>query len=327
MEPVIAALFESEEPGVRYKTLTGVLGKPAGSPEVWQAQNEVRCSPRVEKMLSEQGADGRLPDHAYQKWTGAHWLLAILADIGYPPGDSRLIPLREDVLAWLLPAPQSAAPWRKKLVIDGRVRTCASQEGNALYAQLALGLADERAGELARGLLAWQWPDGGWNCDKNPPVTRSSFHETITPLRGLVWWARAIGDPAARQAAERAADVFLRRGMFRRLSDGAVMDKYFLTAAYPPGWHYDILFGLKVMAEGGWVTDPRCKEALDVLESMRLPDGGFAPTMRYYKMEKGPRPEKRGSQASLVDWGGTSTVKMNPWVTADALTVLRAAGR
>lgn len=29
----------------------------------------------------------------------------------------------------------------------------------------------------------------------------------------------------------------------------------------------------------------------------------------------------------MVDWGGTSTVKMNPWVTVDALTVLKAAGR
>jgi hypothetical protein len=27
-----------------------------------------------------------------------------------------------------------------------------------------------------------------------------------------------------------------------------------------------------------------------------------------------------------VDWGGTSKVTMNPWVTADALYVLKAAG-
>jgi len=28
-----------------------------------------------------------------------------------------------------------------------------------------------------------------------------------------------------------------------------------------------------------------------------------------------------------ADWGGTSTRRANQWVTADALTVLRAAGR
>jgi hypothetical protein len=31
--------------------------------------------------------------------------------------------------------------------------------------------------------------------------------------------------------------------------------------------------------------------------------------------------------ADYVDWGGTSTKKMNPWVTADALSVLVSAGR
>ena len=30
---------------------------------------------------------------------------------------------------------------------------------------------------------------------------------------------------------------------------------------------------------------------------------------------------------SLVDWGGTSKLRMNEWVTADVLYVLKAAGR
>ena len=83
----------------------------------------------------------------------------MLAELDYPPGDKTLIPLRDQVYAWLLAR-------GKRLVLDGRVRTCASQEGNALYATLALGIADDRAEELASSLMAWQWPDGGWNCDK-----------------------------------------------------------------------------------------------------------------------------------------------------------------
>jgi hypothetical protein len=31
--------------------------------------------------------------------------------------------------------------------------------------------------------------------------------------------------------------------------------------------------------------------------------------------------------AEVVDWGGTSKRLSNPWVTADALSVLKAAGR
>jgi hypothetical protein len=32
-------------------------------------------------------------------------------------------------------------------------------------------------------------------------------------------------------------------------------------------------------------------------------------------------------KAEFVNWGGTSARRMNPWVTADALSVLVAAGR
>lgn len=330
MEKIIDQLLSADEAVIRYKTLRYVVGKEPGSPEVWQAQGQVRCSLLVQRLLQERDPHtGQIPAGAYQKWFGPHWVLVQLADLGYPPGDDSLLPLREQVLDWLLPAGKQGPAFRKKLVVDGRVRTCASQEGNALYALTALGLADERAEMLAQGLITWQWPDGGWNCDKTAVTVRSSFHETITPLRGLVYHARASGSPEARAAAERAADVFLRRRMFRRLSDGEIMNPQFLQPAYPPYWHYDVLFALKVMAEGGWIGDPRCQEALDWLESQRLPEGGFAAGAKYYTWLKNPvAGEKRASTRSLVDWSsGTTGGGMNPWVTVDALAVLKAAGR
>jgi hypothetical protein len=51
--------------------------------------------------LSQRDEEGRIPGGAYRKWDGAHWVLATLADIGYPPGDPSLVPLRDQVLAWL----------------------------------------------------------------------------------------------------------------------------------------------------------------------------------------------------------------------------------
>jgi hypothetical protein len=70
------------------------------------------------------------------------------------------------------------------------------------------------------------------------------------------------------------------------------------------------------MTELGLLADPRCADALDLLESMRLPDGW--PAHATYA---------RGATKDSVDWGGTSTRHANPWVTADATAVLRAAGR
>jgi hypothetical protein len=259
-------------------------------------------------------------------------VLALLADLGYPPGDASLLPLRDQVYEqWLSPdharerACDTEAAVRKARpgvpILRGRARRCASQEGNALYATLALGMADERADQLAANLIRWQWPDGGWNCDRKAGATHSSFHETLIPLRGLALHARITGSAASRNAAERAAEVFLKRHMGWRQRDGAVIHPEFVKLHYPPYWHYDLLVGLKVMAEAGFIGDPRCAEALDLLASKRLPDGGFPAEGKYDRVVAAPE-----SNGSLVDWGGTSKRRMNEFVTVDALAVLRASG-
>jgi hypothetical protein len=104
----------------------------------------------------------------------------------------------EQVFGWL------ARPERLKKVpvVDGLARRCASQEGNALAVCTLLGLADdERVALLARSLVTWQWPDGGWSCDQRASDRRSSFHESFAPAWGLYEYARATGDEAAGEAA------------------------------------------------------------------------------------------------------------------------------
>ena len=66
----------------------------------------------------------------------------------------------------------------------------------------------------------------------------------------------------------------------------------------------------------------RDQDALDLLGTKRLPDGGFPAEKKYYRVT-----DRRGSGRSPVNWGGTRKKRMNEFVTADALTVLRAAGR
>ena len=313
---ILQRLLQSGEPSIRYRVLTQILGHEADSTEIRNLQEDIRRSARVQKLLSERNAGGQIPGHPYSKWNGAHWLLATLADLGYPPGDDSLIPLREQVYEWLL-----GAGHRKGVkIIAGRARRCASQEGNALFALHTLGLADERTEGLVEGLRQWQWPDGGWNCDKRLEATHSSFMESLLPLRGLALHARRTGDERSQEAAARTADVFLKRELFKRQSDGSVIDEEFITLHYPWYWHYDILFGLKVMAEAGWLDDERCQAALNLLESKRLADGGFPAQKKYYQSNS-----RAKSGRSLVDWGGTSRTKMNEFVTVEALSVLKAA--
>jgi hypothetical protein len=219
MTTIIETLLASDEPSVRYKVLVHVLGRDPQSAEVRQLPEQIRSSPRVRRLLLERDEAGNLPPHPYTKWIGANWVLADLADIGYPPGDESLIPLRERVYKWLF----GQSHQRRIKTIAGRVRRCASQEGNALYYLLTLGLADERTDELAARLRQWQWPDGGWNCDKRPEAVNSSFMESLIPLRALALHARIAGDRQSQAAAERAAEVFLKRRLYRRQADGSII--------------------------------------------------------------------------------------------------------
>lgn len=313
-------LLNSPEPSIRYQARLHLCGEsPAAADEKQQLQQSIRTSQRVQRLLSERDAEGMIRLHPYHKWNGAHWVLVTLAELDYPAGDNDLIPLREQVYDYLFSAQHIRSI--KQKTIAGRVRMCASIEGNAIYALCKLGLVDERTSELVERLLAWQWPDGGWNCDKNPLAKVSSFCETLLPLRGLAQYARVTQDARAGEAAKQAAEIFLGRRLFRRLSNGAVIDPHFLKLHYPCYWHYDILMALKVLNEAGLIDDPRCEEALDQLRSKQLPDGGFPAEAKYYRVT-----DKSISGRSLVDWGGTSTQHMNPFVTADALVVLKAAG-
>jgi hypothetical protein len=317
-QAVIDRLLHSDDPSVRYKTRVNLLDEDPYSQEMMDLQNQIRTSPRVRGLLAAREPDGSIARHPYSKWDGAHWVLAALSDLNYPAGDEDLLPLRDQVYEWLF----SSQHRQSIRIIDGRARRCASQEGNALYATLALGLADERALELADLLLFWRWPDGGWNCDKKPTANNSSFMETLLPMRGLWLYGCLTGDTKALRAAQQAAEIFLKRRLFRRQKDGEMIYDGFVRLHYPRYWHYDILYGLKTVAEMGQLDDERCQEALDLLESKRLPGGGFPAEEKYYRVAR-----SGASGRSPVDWGGTSKVKMNEFVTVDALFVLKAAGR
>jgi hypothetical protein len=331
---IVNALLKSTEPSIRWKTRVHVLGDDPSSKVTRALQEEIRRSPRVRALLSRSGQLGR-PGTArkvYYKWQGVHWVLASLADVGYPKGDESLHPMRDRVMElWLGPsffnefeARTKAAAYRQRgvPVMQGRYRRCGSQQGNALYSLITLGIADERAAALVERLLHWQWPDGGWNCDRDPAADTSSFMETLLPMLGLSAYARTRKHAAASRAAKEASEVFLRRKLFKRVSDGKVIHQDFVALHYPLYWHYDFLHGLKAMAKIGRIRDTRCADALELLEKKRLPDGGWPAEKRFYKVS----PRTMTANADYVDWGGTAAKRMNEWVTVDALAVLRAAG-
>jgi hypothetical protein len=147
-----------------------------------------------------------------------------------------------------------------------------------------LGLAeDPRVQLLAESLIGWQWPDGGWNCDEKATGYRSFFNESLPPMWGLHQYAAATGDSQARAAAERTAELLLEHRIFRALKTGEPIKESFVTIHSPPFWHYDFFQALVVLTRMGLATDPRARDALDLLEERRLPDGRWRAGAKWWK--------------------------------------------
>ena len=92
-------------------------------------------------------------------------------------------------------------------------------------------------------------------------------------MRGLAAYSatmRGTESDAARAAALRAAEVLLIRRLAYRVTTGELIHPEFAKLHYPLYWHYDVLGGLKGMADLGLLSDERCADALDLLESLRV---------------------------------------------------------
>jgi hypothetical protein len=318
------SLCAHHNPVVAYRARRLLAGESENSAALCELRRAIASSEMAKRLLLALNGERLNP---YRKWQGPHWTLYSLAEIGFPAGDERLLPLRQRVMDWMF-APAFVKPPSTVFFPDQprRPRRCASMEGNAIWSQLALGIVDqEHLPLLVDRLVAFQWPDGGWNCDKRRGARTSSVQETLLPLRGLTHWHRATGDERARRAANRAAAFLLERRLLWRKRDGALIEPEWggpVDKVHYPIRFYDVLSALLVMAEMGMVRDRRCQDALALLERKRLADGTFP--VEWTNVTKANRIETRGTYA---DWGILHRKKGNPLVTVDALYVLRMAGR
>jgi hypothetical protein len=321
-EHLIERLCGSDDPVPAYKA--GLLaGRSSESAEGRALQARIPGSPTARALLRVFEQDEKTLHHVYRKWQGPHWTLTCLALIDYPPGDAALHPLVDRVYDWLFSRhflePPLTAIYPGQ---EDRVRHCASMDGNAIWYSVRLGLENERTRAVVDRLIDWQWPDGGWNCDKRPQATMSSFQESLIPARGLWAYGHAHGHQPALDAAQKVADLVLARRLLWHLRD----DTLIVPAWGPrpdrihyPIQFYDVLFALEVIGELGRIGDPRCANALALLESKRLHDGGFP-----LEEPNAATADQVASRHSYAEWGPSGQRQSNPLVSLTALGVLQA---
>jgi hypothetical protein len=95
---------------------------------------------------------------------------------------------------------------------------------------------------------------------------------------------------------------------------------------YPLYWHCDILQELTILSRAGKLDDPRTKEALDIVEKKRGPDGLWRADDYYWSMRRTPVAKSKvlASNVEVVDWGRKAP---NIMITLNALRTLKAGHR
>ena len=294
-DETVEQLLRSDEPAVRHLARIRLAGESPSPRALGQSH-------LVQALSRDHGV------HPYGKWCGAFWRVVSLVELGVDGTNRAARRALEDALAWL-DSPRWAA------TIDGRVRRHASQEGNGVLAAVRLGLAhDPRVVRLADLLVGSQWPDGGWNCDRKPKASHSSFHESWAPIRGLWAYSQETGDEAAEAAARRGADFLLRHRVYCSERTGQPHETL-ARIRYPSYWHYDVLAGLTTLEGSVGLDDDRATGALDLVASKRRADGTWRVEGRWWK-----RPGSPGSNVEAVDWGSAA----NEVLTIRCLAVLAA---
>lgn len=303
-DAVAARLAAHGDPAVRVLARREFLGDRS-------PHEDVLLSPLVRGLLDGLEDRGVLA-RPYGKWTGAHWRLVSLVELGIPAGHETAVRAAEAVLDLWAARDRLAGV----LVVDGRRRMHASQEGNAVAVACRLGLAgDERVARLVEHLIACQWPDGGWNCDRRPEARRSSVHETLPALWGLHEHATATGDARSRAAAAAAAEVLLARHVVFAVGTDRPLHRSVVDLHYPPYWHYDVLQALVVLDRAGCRDDPRTRRAREVVAGKRRRDGGWRAVRPWW------RPPGSTGLSEAVDWGDAA----HQMVTLNALRVTHPA--
>ncbi len=296
------------DPAIRWQVLRDLLDAPPD--EVAAERARVGHEGWGARLLAAQDPDGLWAggacfpagytgDDEGQPWTATMHVLQTLQLLGLDPASDsalRTIALIAENGRW---------EHDGQRYFDGEVEPCINGRTVETGAYFGVDVAP-----IVERLLSERLADGGWNCEAENGSVRSSIDTTISVLEGLHEFERATGgSPEVARARRSGEEYLLERGLFRRLSTGAVVQPQYLEFAFPYYWHYDVLRALDYFRRSGAIPDLRLAEAVEIVRSRQQPDGRWLlgtvhPGRVHFELEDGPGTPSR-------------------WITLRALGTLR----
>jgi hypothetical protein len=309
-------LLDPSEPAMRYLASRDLVSPPPAKSTLTRLATKIPNRGWATKFLARQKAKtywATKKSCYLPKFGATIWRLQVLADLGLSRRDERIA---NPVELWfdLHRADDGGfTPWsRRERAVYNRIHfrhrdrfmkqghLCTT--GNMVRALIRFGyLRDERVQTAIDWLVDEQHADGGWDCFGRPDGTLDAW-EAMSAFAAIPPDRRT---PDIRQSIERGSEFFLKR---RLLHEGEYFERWW-GLRYPWHYFYDVLVGLDFMTALGYGKDPRMREALQHLESKRLPEGRW---------------NMDGTNGNLVI---EPRGKLSKMITFLALRVLKRAGR
>jgi hypothetical protein len=295
------------DPSIRWQVMRDLTHEPADVIAAERAR--IATEGWGARLLALQAPDGLWGGTAWSHdWTDTFHVLELLRRFGLDPGSEqarRVVGLVREHVRWGDGAPWES-PWADNRFFEGEVEPCIN--GNVVATGSYFGVDMT---PLVDRLLREQLPDGGWNCEVENGATVSSVATTINVLEGLLEHERASGGSAGVRAARRRGEEYLlERRLFRRRTNGEVIDLRWLRFSFPHWYHYDVLRALEYLRDAEVEPDDRVAEAIGVVVGNRDPEGRWPlqdvhAGEAHFAMEDGEgRPSRWNTLRALrvLDW-------------------------
>ncbi|MGA8543199.1 MAG: hypothetical protein WB947_06670 [Thermoplasmata archaeon] len=314
-------LLEEEQPSLRYRTLTELLGRPKNDPDVRAARAQIPKTGWAAEILARRDPGGWWVHEKslYRpKYTSTNWNLLALSDLGA----TRAIPaVRASCDLWMARSPLTGGGVGGLSGRNGHL----CYTGNMARALIRLGYGDDpRVRRALDWLVRTAHPKGGWSCwsFSDGPATGRNL-DSWEGLSAFAVYPRSKWTPAMKGVVERGAEFFLDRELHRQGDRYAPWYRFH----WPVHYYYDLLVGLDILTALGYGDDPRLGFALDYLRKKRRPDGRWnldrvhpdvgGPPAKWYREHPKDRP---------VPLAFETPGKPSKMITLTALHVLARVG-
>ncbi len=311
MDPVEWLMAADADVSIRYGTARDLLDWP--EQKLAPLRHRIGTEGWGARYLNARGENGHWGQGYYNpKWTSTHYTLLELRNLELPRDN----PVARDAVALSLREYQLYPDQRpgKALAQSGSRHSHSRQPSGAVTSDVCIngmflhfacwfGAPPDALEPVVDLILGERMPDGGFNCQSNRryahPV-HSSLHTTLSVLEGIETY-RSCGytyrlDELLDAAATSRAFILLHR-FFRSDHSGEVISPHFVKLSCPWRWHYDILRALDCFCASGEPYDERMRDALEILQYARRPDGTWQVGLRFpgeehFRMEPARAPSR-----------------------------------